>query len=130
MSRLDTPSLKQKIRYRVSIVDNFIASLNNRQSLTGENLCSICDASVDCRNYFVHGTSKGPKYWLRIDLIGFFCRTLEFVFAVSDLVESGLELSQWLKEPVFAGRHPFDNYVFEFEKWFNEFEAFDENVVG
>ena len=124
LGRIHKPTMKQKIRHRILTIDTLMYHSGLQQMFAAKPLSDVTDAAVDTRNYFVHGTMKQPAYWERQDLIIFFTRTLEFVFALSDLLESGFSVAQWLKQPVFRGGHPFDTYLYEYESWFDEFNEF------
>jgi hypothetical protein len=48
------------------------------------DLYTVTDEAVNCRNYYVHGTTYSFNYDRNLDLVTFFTNTLEFVFATSE----------------------------------------------
>ena len=114
ISRLGKPTLKQKARFRAEIVGNSIDGLVGSEGVTSDQLYWIIGASVDCRNFFVHGSSKGNKFAQHIALVRFFADTLEFVFGVSDLIEAGWSISEWIQSPGGLGMHPFRDYLLRY----------------
>ena len=69
--------------------------------------------AVDCRNYCVHG---GPPdlYYQEPGVIRFFAKTLEFIFAGSDLIEAGWNIRAWYEEDDLWS-HPFGVYLNNYE---------------
>jgi hypothetical protein len=45
--------------------------------------------AVPCRNHFVHGGDAGFDYAKEFNSFAFLTETLEFVFAISDILELG-----------------------------------------
>jgi len=109
-------TLKKKIRHRADFISTEIG-----HSLP--ELSKIVDSAVNCRNYYVHG-----KYGDRIDYekeIGariFLTSTLEFIFAVSDLIESGWNVKAWSETGSFCS-HPFYWYLVDYEGCLGEFKS-------
>lgn len=70
------------------------------------------DAAVDLRNMCVHGStlSSTSRERLQGPAIVFLTDTLEFVFCVSDLVESGWDIETWHREQK-STNHPFAAYL-------------------
>lgn len=102
LGRIGKPALKQKIRSRVRLITDHVGDRFPELELA-------TDQAVDCRNYYVHGTPGKFDYGIKPDQLGFFTDTLEFVFAASDLVESGWDIASWIKEGTSMS-HPFGRY--------------------
>ena len=104
LGNLRQPSLKEKIRHRCALISDVI----------GEDISDICkvtDTAVNLRNHYVHGTKMSDKKKRELEeSIDFLTDTLEFVFCVSDLVESGWDLRSWHKKRKGEG-HPFASYL-------------------
>lgn len=99
LRNLDKLNLKKKIRLRTRIImektgDNF------------ENLSFVTDLAIDCRNYFVHGGKRKIDYHENFNLVCFFVDALEFVFAASELIESGWNINNWIENGSVQA-HPF-----------------------
>ncbi len=104
LGRLKKPSLKEKIRYRSSLISNLIGS-------GMPNIDAVTDAAVDLRNIYVHGGILANSRITRLQEFMFFLTdTLEFVFCTSDLFESGWDIETWHAKPKGAG-HPFADYL-------------------
>jgi hypothetical protein len=101
LGRIGKPSLKYKIRERVELITSSVGQHFPELSL-------VVDHAVNCRNYYVHGTSSGVDYEANGYLVNFFVDTLEFVFAASDLVESGWSIQEWADRGGMS--HPFGRY--------------------
>lgn len=107
LGRLKRPSLKEKIRHRSKLITSRIGD-----SIPG--IDSVTDAAVDLRNMCVHGDtlSSTSRERLQGPAIVFLTDTLEFVFCVSDLVESGWDIEAWHREQGgHATGHPFAVYL-------------------
>ncbi|AZO30707.1 HEPN domain-containing protein [Mesorhizobium sp. M1B.F.Ca.ET.045.04.1.1] len=99
LGRIGKAKLKQKVRHRAkSLVD-----LLGRRF---PDLPSVVDIAVNCRNHFVHGTPSKVDFYPHIS---FLTRTLEFVFAASDLLESGWDIVAW-SEKATSQTHPFTEF--------------------
>lgn len=98
LGRIGKKSLKNKIQERAAIITN-----NTSIILSGLN--TIINHSVDCRNHFVHGGTGKFDYYENFDLVCFFINTLEFIYGVSELIDSGWNFEEWnTKNPT---NHPF-----------------------
>jgi hypothetical protein len=89
VGRIGHASLRQKIGHRAQLI-----SMAFPEAFPG--LLSVVGYAVDCRNHFVHGGK--PKIDYSGDdfaIIPFLTETLEFIFAVSDLLDAGWEPSGW-----------------------------------
>jgi ApeA N-terminal domain 1/Apea-like HEPN len=98
LGRLGKSALKHKVRHR-------------SQPLLGlfQNIDLVTDEAVNCRNHYVHGSEPRFDYSNNFDTVIFLTRTLEFVFATSDLAEAGWDIANWANttSPFF---HPFAEY--------------------
>ncbi len=65
----------------------------------------VVSTAIKCRNYFVHGSSGDFEYSKVESSTLFLTDALEFVFAASDLIDSGWNMEHWLSRPVGWG-HP------------------------
>lgn len=102
LGRMNNNNLKKKIRERVSIITTIAGD-------TFEDLSLVTDQSVDCRNYFVHGGDPKFDYYNNFQAVVFFIRTLEFVFAASELIEFGWDINKWISRGSVQA-HPFGMY--------------------
>lgn len=102
LGRIGTKTLKHKIRMRADII-------LQPPAFDMAEIDLVIAHSVDCRNYFVHGGTPKFDYYENFDLIIFFTDTLNFIYGVSELIEAGWSLTDWLsKRPM---HHPFKNYL-------------------
>lgn len=102
LGRIGKLSLKKKVRSRVQIVSRQVGDLF-------PELEFVADHAVDCRNYFVHGTKPKLDYESGESPVAFFTDTLEFVFAVSDLIDAGWNSNECIRRYT-AMSHPFGRY--------------------
>jgi len=102
LGRLGKSSLKQKIRHRAKRV---IDATNNRL----KEITTATDEAVNCRNHYVHGTDARFDY-TKSGMLEFFTDALEFVFATSDLIESGWEIKAWSDKGTTMA-HPFGRFL-------------------
>lgn len=107
LGRIGKPALKRKIRSRVKLITDLVGDRFPELELA-------TDQAVDCRNFYVHGTTGKFNYGAHVDQLTFFTDTLEFVFAASDLVESGWDIASWMKEGTTMS-HPFGRYRVNYE---------------
>ncbi len=98
-----TPSLKAKIKHRAA---TFLTV-----AIGGDlpELDSVIDAAVEVRNLYVHGDRPDKRRAKLVRSTVFLTNTLEFIFVVSELVESGWELGRWRQQRLSS--HPFANYL-------------------
>jgi hypothetical protein len=90
LGRMDKSSLKHKIRHRAK----WVLEQASRQF---PELEMVCDEAVNCRNFYVHGTEPVFDYEAHSEAKTFFTDTLEWVFAASELIESGWNIGAWLR---------------------------------
>jgi ApeA N-terminal domain 1 len=105
LGRIGESSLKQKVHHRIKF-------LANVTPLHFEDLRLVTGTAIDCRNFFVHGTKIKLSTAQIYEWLPFFTSTLEFVFAMSDLIEAGWSNGSWIANRNL-GRHPFQRYISE-----------------
>ena len=69
----------------------------------------VTDQAVNCRNHYVHGSEPKFDYINNFDAVILFTDTLEFVFAASDLIDSGWDVKTWCQSGTIMS-HPFSQY--------------------
>lgn len=102
LGRIGKSTLKNKIRHR----GKYLVDTVGEQF---PDLFTVTDEAVNCRNHYVHGSEPIFDYSKESDVVIFFTDTLEFVFAASDLIESGWDVRAWTKIPTSMS-HPFGGY--------------------
>jgi hypothetical protein len=102
LGRVGKSSLKNKIRYRGEF-------LINRVEEKFPNLNKVIDLAVDCRNHYVHGSKPKIDYTKNFHIIIFLIDTLEFIFAISELIEAKWDIKEWI-ETFTTKSHPFNEY--------------------
>jgi len=115
LGRIGKASLKQKVRHRVQRI---VAALPKRFA----ELQTVTDEAVNCRNYFVHGAVQRFDYGTHFNLVSFFTETLEFVFAASDLIESGWDIAAWANIPTSMS-HPFARFRIGYAEHLRELKS-------
>lgn len=116
LGRLGKNSLRKKIRHRAERVESEIGDRVWK-------LDKVTDEAVACRNRYVHGRDTRIDYAEEVALRNFLTRTLEFVFAASDLVESGWDMKAWSESHNHKTRwHPFSWYMFNYEFYLKRLE--------
>ena len=99
LGRLHMPSLRDKVKYRAQVLTEKIGDKI-------PDIDIVIDEAVKYRNYLVHGSGTDVDP----DVARFFADTLEFVFASSDLVESGWDIRYWC-DTRLPSSHPFAAYL-------------------
>ncbi len=104
--------LKSKILHRLKIIKCIIR--NDLQEMD----CRVIYAAVELRNFYVHGDKPGGRRKKFTEFHRFLTDTLEFIFCVSDLINSGWDFSSWHSKtkPIL---HPFAKYLHNYENNFN-----------
>lgn len=104
--------LKSKILHRLKIIKCTIS--NDLQEMD----CRVIYAAVELRNFYVHGDKPDKRREKFIEFHRFLTDTLEFIFCVSDLINSGWDFSSWHSKtkPIL---HPFARYLHNYENNFN-----------
>lgn len=112
LGRLGKASLKEKVRYRASRV---LESTARSSYPRFDKLNDVLDEAVTCRNYFVHGTQPHIDTSKIDQFLTFFVDSLEFVFATSDLIDCGWDISAWTQGGTTMS-HPFGSYLVNYSQ--------------
>lgn len=108
LGRIGTNSLRQKITFRAQ-------SLLEDNSECFPNLTKVIGHAVNCRNHFVHGSEPRIDYSKHfLATVPFLTDTLEFIFAASDLLDAGWDMSPWIKRGLLR-THPLGAFVFSYK---------------
>ena len=100
--------LKEKILHRAEMVAAVFPD-----GLPEINL--VCRKAADCRHRYVHGSKSRISAEEHPTLFLFLVDTLEFVFALSDLIEAGWSVSDW-NELYAPPSHPFRGYLKSYQE--------------
>lgn len=103
LGRIGKATLKRKVRSRAKLISDTVGNRFPELDL-------VLDQAIDCRNHYVHGSDTRIDYSKHASLVQFFTDTLEFVFAASDLVESGWDITAWTEQGTTC-THPFGKYL-------------------
>jgi hypothetical protein len=104
LGRLGKANLKHKVRHRGQIV------LKEAGEVLFPDLLLVLEEAVNCRNHYVHGSRAKIDYQEHFfETVPFFTDALEFVFAASDLIEAGWNITSWLQQGT-TGTHQFGTY--------------------
>ncbi|PKK88046.1 MAG: hypothetical protein CVV64_20455 [Candidatus Wallbacteria bacterium HGW-Wallbacteria-1] len=112
IGRIGSLSLKHKTRYRLSA-----AGLGK----LFPDLQKVLEEAVGCRNYFVHGSKTKVDFIKNFNIVCFFTASLEFVFAVSDLVDQGWDVEKWKSNSPGAD-HPFGAFCINYDSEVRKFK--------
>ncbi|WP_416899414.1 MAG: HEPN domain-containing protein [Minwuia sp.] len=107
LGRVGRASLTKKVLHRSEGVG----------AAAAEKLPSLdlpCVEAVKMRNHFVHGGEARFDYRHEFETFAFLTDTLEFVFAVSDLIDLGWDCTHWVRERSTL-THPFKRYLFSYQ---------------
>ncbi|HEY5056086.1 MAG TPA: HEPN domain-containing protein [Acidobacteriaceae bacterium] len=115
LGRLGKASLKQKVRHRAQIIT--AAAADKFPSLD-----FVCDRAIECRNYFVHGSSFRFQLEHPSSNQSFLTDTLEFVFTASELIEAGWDIKRFLDTPTSMS-HPFGTYRVRYKESLQALQA-------
>ena len=77
------------------------------------DLTWVIDEAVACRVYYVHGGQPRFNYNRHFASVIFLTRTLEFVFAATDLIQAGWNAKAW-SERATVGSHFFSRYLLNY----------------
>lgn len=107
LGRLGQPSLPKKIAHRVSVV---------KSKLGGRfpDLQFIANVAVQCRNFFVHGSSGDIEFQKIERFVPFLTDALEFIFAASDFIEAGWDAQRWNSQGLGWG-HSFSRFRSDYD---------------
>ena len=106
LGRIGKATLKRKVRSRAKLITDVVGD-------RFPDLELVVDQAIDCRNYYVHGSDAKIDYSMHFAQVQFFTDTLEFVFAASDLVESGWDITTWVTKGSTLS-HRFAQYRFNY----------------
>lgn len=112
LGRIGMATLKRKVRSRAKLITDIVGDRFPELNL-------VVDQAIDCRNYYVHGLVAKIDYSKHFYQVQFFTDTLEFVFAASDLVESGWDITAWTKQGSTLS-HPFGQYHVNYARQLSE----------
>ena len=107
LARVTAPTLREKIVHRAEKITDEIGYLI-------PDIEVVIKTAVDCRNYIVHGSGNSVIRRIAYPHLPFFVDSLEFIFAASDLIELGWDITQWCERQKVQ-RHPFDVYLAEYK---------------
>ena len=107
LGRVGMASLRDKICHRADVISHV-----DRDRFAELHL--PCSQAVLCRNHFVHGSEPEFDYIDQFSTFAFLVDTLEFVFAVSDLIELGWDYDYWRKKGSSLG-HDFGSYIVNYD---------------
>lgn len=108
LGRVGMASLRDKVCHRASII------ISQNPDFFSE-LHFPCSHAILCRNHFVHGSEASFNYEQEFFSYVFLTDTLEFVFAISDLIELGWDCNYWCSQSMTGG-HAFGRYLSEYQK--------------
>lgn len=108
LGRIGKATLKRKVRSRAKLITDVVGD-------RFPDLELVVDQAIDCRNYYVHGSDAKIDYSMHSAQVQFFTDTLEFIFAASDLVESGWDITTWITQGSTLS-HPFAQYYFNYSQ--------------
>ncbi|WP_159086554.1 HEPN domain-containing protein [Burkholderia sp. LA-2-3-30-S1-D2] len=103
LGRIGKASLRDKVYHRA---DKVIAAAAGKFP----ELHLPCNHAVLSRNHYVHGSKGTFDYQEHFTEFAFITDTLEFIFAVSDLLDLGWDFKGWMDEGL-SMMHPFGSYV-------------------
>ena len=115
LGRVGKSNLKQIIRHRAQPVIDAVGK-------KFQELFMVTDEAVNCRNHYIHGSEPCFNYSDNFNTVIFFTETLEFVFAVSDLIEAGWDVNAW-SELSTTMSHPFARYRINYAMHLQELKA-------
>jgi hypothetical protein len=107
LGRLGQPSLPKKVAHRVSIVES---KLGGRFP----DLRFVANVAVQCRNFFVHGSSGDIEFPTVEPFVPFLTDALEFIFAASDFIDAGWDAHRWNSQGLGWG-HNFSRFRSDYD---------------
>jgi len=107
LKRVGQKSLKHKIRDRYGIIQRsgFIEL---------DSMELVINQSVDCRNFFVHGSNRKFDYFKEFNEFCFFIDTLIFIYGISEMIQNGWTFSKWKSGALNS--HPFSDYIRDYNE--------------
>lgn len=114
LARVGKPTLRHKVSSRAKLITEVVGD-------RFPDLNLVIKHSIACRNYFVHGSEGKIDYSTHSSQIIFFTDTLEFIFAASDLLQSGWNIAHWITR--HSNAHPFSRYCFSYQRRLSELKV-------
>lgn len=108
LGRMGKPSLTTKVLSRATVV-------TERLGAKVPDLALAAKVAVTVRNYFVHGSLNGFDYEKIEPSTPFLTDTLEFIFASSDLIDSGWNGEMWNSQLHGYG-HSFTRFLWSYQE--------------
>lgn len=115
LGRVGAATLRDKVLHRAGIVQR-----GSGGAFKGIEI--PCNQAVLCRNHFVHRRQAAFDYAENFNAFAFLTSTLEFVFAISDLIELGWGFEKW-REHGFTMRTELSAYVINYNNNLAELKA-------
>lgn len=103
LGRIGTASLRDKVYHRAEKVIQAVG-------VKFPELLLPCHHAILCRNHYVHGSKAAFDYQEHFTEFAFITDTLEFVFAISDLLDLGWDFKSWMDEGMSMS-HAFGAYA-------------------
>lgn len=103
LGRVGGASLTRIVEHRAKLITDRIGDAL-------PNLDLVIRNAIKCRNRYVHGTPGPFNYESNFEMVHFFTHALEFIFAASELVESGWDIAAWERDGK-TGSHPFSRFI-------------------
>lgn len=108
LGRVGNASLRDKVCHRADIL---MSAAPNKFP----ELHLPCSQAILCRNHYVHGSDAAFDYRDEFGAFAFLTDTLEFVFAVSDLIELGWGYESW-RDKGSSLTHNFGSYAVHYHE--------------
>jgi len=108
LGRIGKASLRDKIHHRT----------NKIIEVAGDKFSELylpCNHAVLARNHYVHGSTRSFDYQKNFAEFAFIIDTLEFVFATSDLLDLGWDMSRWMDQGTTM-THSFGAYIINYSQ--------------
>lgn len=115
LGRIGKASLRDKVYHRA---DKVIAAAGGKFP----ELYLPCNHAVLSRNHYVHGSKGAFDYQEHFTEFAFITDTLEFIFAVSDLLDLGWNLKRWMDKGL-SMTHAFGSYVVNYPQNISRLKA-------
>ena len=117
LARVGKCTLKRKIQQRGQLL---ICQIGDKIP----DIDMVIKEAVKCRNHYVHGSDSHIDYNQNKGTEVFLTATLEFIFAASDLFESGWDIRNWCQNHYnLSSSHHFSTYLYNYNKNLNELKS-------
>ncbi len=107
LGRVGKSSLRDKVLHRAKLIQSHVPD-------RFEGIELPCIQAVKCRNHFVHGSGAEFDYRQHFGAFAFLTNTLEFVFAISDLIDLGWSFANWRENGFSIGDTELADYVINY----------------